>query len=160
MFDLNMEGLRTYFCLPAPSHNHRLQWLAAGAYESLPLRAQFRTCTGFPCDMFLNKKRGKTLSLSSVVAGVGFEPHDLRVMSPTSYRLLYPAILDCKYTDIFYNSKKNLTFLQKFPSICSIQLMRGTPTLRPSRPLQRISALLSKDSLCSLLPLQSRCLLL
>ena len=36
-----------------------------------------------------------------LVAGVGFEPHDLRVMSPTSYRLLYPAILDCKYTDIF-----------------------------------------------------------
>ena len=25
----------------------------------------------------------------------------LRVMSPTSYQLLYPAILDCKYTDIF-----------------------------------------------------------
>ena len=36
-----------------------------------------------------------------LVAGVGFEPHDLRVMSPTSYRLLYPAILDCKYTDYF-----------------------------------------------------------
>ena len=28
-----------------------------------------------------------------VVAGVGLEPHDLRVMSPTSYQLLYPAIL-------------------------------------------------------------------
>ena len=28
----------------------------------------------------------------SVVAGVGLEPHDLRVMSPTSYQLLYPAI--------------------------------------------------------------------
>ena len=27
-----------------------------------------------------------------MVAGVGLEPHDLRVMSPTSYRLLYPAI--------------------------------------------------------------------
>ena len=37
----------------------------------------------------------------NLVAGVGFEPHDLRVMSPTSYQLLYPAILDCKYTDIF-----------------------------------------------------------
>ena len=36
-----------------------------------------------------------------LVAGVGFEPHDLRVMSPTSYQLLYPAILDYKYTDIF-----------------------------------------------------------
>ena len=27
-----------------------------------------------------------------VVAGVGLEPHDLRVMSPTSYQLLYPAV--------------------------------------------------------------------
>ena len=26
-----------------------------------------------------------------MVAGVGLEPHDLRVMSPTSYHLLYPA---------------------------------------------------------------------
>ena len=29
-----------------------------------------------------------------VVAGVGLEPHDLRVMSPTSYQLLYPAIYE------------------------------------------------------------------
>ena len=42
-----------------------------------------------------------TVSYGKFVAGVGFEPHDLRVMSPTSYRLLYPAILDCKYTNIF-----------------------------------------------------------
>ena len=27
-----------------------------------------------------------------LVAGVGLEPHDLRVMSPTSCQLLYPAI--------------------------------------------------------------------
>ena len=47
------------------------------------------------------KKEEKPFSFSSLVAGVGFEPHDLRVMSPTSYRLLYPAILDCKYTDYF-----------------------------------------------------------
>ena len=30
---------------------------------------------------------------SFLVAGVGLEPHDLRVMSPTSYQLLYPAIM-------------------------------------------------------------------
>ena len=29
-----------------------------------------------------------------LVAEVGFEPHDLRVMSPTSYQLLYPALLN------------------------------------------------------------------
>ena len=28
----------------------------------------------------------------TLVAGVGLEPHDLRVMSPTSYQLLYPAM--------------------------------------------------------------------
>ena len=44
---------------------------------------------------------------------MGFEPHDLRVMSPTSYRLLYPAILDCKYTDIFLIRKFYFTFLRE-----------------------------------------------
>ena len=47
------------------------------------------------------KKEQKSNDFCPMVAGVGFEPHDLRVMSPTSYQLLYPAILDCKYTDIF-----------------------------------------------------------
>ena len=40
-------------------------------------------------------KKKATLSdcfLLCLVAGVGLEPHDLRVMSPTSYQLLYPAI--------------------------------------------------------------------
>ena len=32
------------------------------------------------------------LRMHNMVAGVGLEPHDLRVMSPTSYQLLYPAI--------------------------------------------------------------------
>ena len=51
------------------------------------------------------KKEEKSFDFSSLVAGVGIEPHDLRVMSPTSYQLLYPAILDCKYTPYFWNSK-------------------------------------------------------
>ena len=58
------------------------------------------------------KKEEKPFDFSSVVAGVGFEPHDLRVMSPTSYRLLYPAILDCKYTDYFLICKFYLQKLQ------------------------------------------------
>ncbi len=37
--------------------------------------------------------RNPTISGVNLVAGVGLEPHDLRVMSPTSYQLLYPAIL-------------------------------------------------------------------
>ena len=51
-----------------------------------------------PATVFKIKSRPESAFL---VAGVGFEPHDLRVMSPTSYQLLYPAILDCKYTDYF-----------------------------------------------------------
>ena len=40
-------------------------------------------------------KKNKHRLLNGVyflVAGVGLEPHDLRVMSPTSCQLLYPAI--------------------------------------------------------------------
>ena len=33
-------------------------------------------------------------TVSCLVAGRGLEPPDLRVMSPTSYQLLYPAIYD------------------------------------------------------------------
>ena len=39
-----------------------------------------------------NKKQDTSCDLSCVVAGVGLEPHDLRVMSPTSYQLLHPAM--------------------------------------------------------------------
>ena len=63
------------------------------------------------------KKEEKPFGFSSLVAGVGFEPHDLRVMSPTSYRLLYPAILDCKYTDNFRNCKFLLQKFQNFRDI-------------------------------------------
>ena len=36
------------------------------------------------------------LQLPWLVAEVGLEPHDLRVMSPTSYQLLYSAIFKCR----------------------------------------------------------------
>ena len=38
------------------------------------------------------EKHTARVCFSFLVAGVGLEPHDLRVMSPTSYQLLYPAI--------------------------------------------------------------------
>ncbi len=39
------------------------------------------------------KTKSKSCDLLFVlVAGMGLEPPDLRVMSPTSYQLLYPAI--------------------------------------------------------------------
>ena len=36
------------------------------------------------------------MSEDFLVAEVGLEPHDLRVMSPTSYQLLHSAILWCR----------------------------------------------------------------
>ena len=42
-----------------------------------------------------NKNSTQQGAVFVLVAGVGLEPHDLRVMSPTSYQLLYPAILIC-----------------------------------------------------------------
>ena len=45
--------------------------------------------------MNINDKRtGVYLSFCRFVAGVGLEPHDLQVMSLTSYQLLYPAMFD------------------------------------------------------------------
>ena len=42
------------------------------------------------------KKMPDTIAWHFLVAGGGLEPSDLRVMSPTSYQLLYPAVLGCK----------------------------------------------------------------
>ena len=71
------------------------------------------------------KKEGKSDDLSSLVAGVGLEPHDLRVMSPTSYQLLHPAMyLDlpkrnlivcaAKIVQIFITAKFFDEFCRKF----------------------------------------------
>ena len=49
-----------------------------------------------------------------MVAGEGFEPHDLRVMSPTSYQLLHPAIY--KLYAVYY--KIYLGRLQHFCCWC------------------------------------------
>ena len=40
----------------------------------------------------IQKEKTELYQFGFMVAGVGLEPHDLRVMSPTSYQLLYPAI--------------------------------------------------------------------
>ena len=48
------------------------------------------------------KQKGQSIDCPKV-AGVGLEPHDLRVMSPTSYQLLHPAM----YLDL---PKRNLLF--------------------------------------------------
>ena len=48
-----------------------------------------------------DKKRGKIFRLFLISSGRRTRTSGLRVMSPTSYQLLYPAILDCKYTACF-----------------------------------------------------------
>ena len=50
--------------------------------------------------LLLQNKKGQSIDCPKV-AGVGLEPHDLRVMSPTSYQLLHPAM----YLDL---PKRNL----------------------------------------------------
>ena len=52
--------------------------------------------------LLLQNKKGQSIDCPKV-AGVGLEPHDLRVMSPTSYQLLHPAM----YLDL---PKRNLLF--------------------------------------------------
>ena len=46
-------------------------------------------------------KKGQILRLVLFGSGERTRTSDLRVMSPTSYQLLYPAMLDYKSTDIF-----------------------------------------------------------
>ena len=46
---------------------------------------------GFNLFVAKNKSLTERSSIRLLVAGVGLEPHGLRVMSPTSYHLLYPA---------------------------------------------------------------------
>ena len=63
----------------------------------------------------LQNKKGQSIDCPKV-AGVGLEPHDLRVMSPTSYQLLHPAmyldlpkrnliVCECKDSANFYICK-------------------------------------------------------
>ena len=44
----------------------------------------------------LLKKQAEYIKTACQEAGIRTRTCDLRVMSPTSYQLLYPAILDCK----------------------------------------------------------------
>ena len=81
-----------------------------------------------------------------LVAGVGLEPHDLRVMSPTSYRLLYPAttlsflgqlyyyttiIMRCQVR-IYPIDKITVLFLLKFSFFTKVELFRAEYTRAPS----------------------------
>ena len=62
--------------------------------ETFPVIAGLRT-------YLLNRKTGQIAGFVLFSSGKRTRTSDLRVMSPTSYQLLYPAMLDCKYTHIF-----------------------------------------------------------
>ena len=59
------------------------------ATYSLATTLHLRSFKGF---IIVSNKKDDCRESSFQVAGVGLEPHDLRVMSPTSYQLLHPAI--------------------------------------------------------------------
>ncbi len=68
------------------------------------------------CSPINNKRTGIYLSFCILVAGVGLEPHDLQVMSLTSYQLLYPAMFDGAKVNKYFESpkfgrKKNIPYL-------------------------------------------------
>ena len=56
-------------------------------------------------------KKSQTQKCLACCSGNRTRTCDLRVMSPTSYLLLYPAILDCKYTTDFYSHNSFILFL-------------------------------------------------
>ena len=67
-----------------------------------------------------------------VVAGVGLEPHDLRVMSPTSCQLLYPAIWVNRTSDSLRYYYMRLTGICQ-PIFCKKNIMNGFKTFSLSK---------------------------
>ena len=91
------------------------------------------------------KNKDSAEALSCLVAGGGLEPPvlfgsgrrtrttDLRVMSPTSYQLLYPAMLDCKSNNNFYNGKIFCAF-HHFSTSSRLHPLSPTGIKKPSAP--------------------------
>ena len=67
-----------------------IYFLLAGACDFAP-RRNHGSCVSFP-DNEKHRADGVTVRSMFLVAEVGLEPHDLRVMSPTSYQLLHSAV--------------------------------------------------------------------
>ena len=68
--------------------------LSVAASDLFALRSHNPSVALFKISLVAKKYRQQKCCLYFLVAGVGLEPHDLRVMSPTSCQLLYPAISD------------------------------------------------------------------
>ncbi len=69
-------------------------WLSCGANPLPPVASRREILLKLKSHSVSKKQRTPDGVLCFLVAGVGLEPHDLRVMSPTSYQLLYPAIYE------------------------------------------------------------------
>ena len=69
-----------FACLPTPSDRERSEGVVA----------QISACR------HKTKNQPRGLVFCFMVAGVGFEPHDLRVMSPTSYQAALPRDIWCR----------------------------------------------------------------
>ena len=57
-------------------------------------RRAHNPCPGIPSLLPQPTQKGHRMVSFALVAGEGLEPLDLRVMSPTSYQLLYPAMYE------------------------------------------------------------------
>ena len=60
------------------------------------------------------KKIGTSITCSDMVAGAGFEPHDLRVMSPTSYRTAPPRDINKGFPCFLFIISQKEPFVKTF----------------------------------------------
>ena len=88
-FSLRRKGCGRFGGSDSPPDCHSLPPHPPG-YSPVGLIVR-HPCGTIP-SVFKEKNTIRWTVFFSLVAGVGLEPHDLRVMSPTSYQLLYPAI--------------------------------------------------------------------
>ena len=87
--------VRSYF---SPATARFFRRVAALAFAAHSLRCPFVGDTKSDLTYQKNEKQHRMVLFRFLVAGVGFEPHDLRVMSPTSYQAALPR-------DIFWCRK-------------------------------------------------------
>ena len=74
-----------------------------------------------------------------MVAGMGFEPHDLRVMSPTSYQTALPRDIfrSCDYDSIAHF----FSFVKPFLKIYTFSMLNNGKIMHPSFVLNIFRAL-------------------
>ena len=97
-----------------------------------PVFRSNRPCSAF-CEGYGHKKQGQRRDVVLFGSGRRTRTTDLRVMSPTSYQLLYPAMLDCKSNNNFYNGKIFCAF-HHFSTSSRLHPLSPTGIKKPSAP--------------------------